>query len=129
MPLHCGLEGSFKKDEGVQVSNEAQYKAVLMDFGSAMPRLATPLTRQQALDLQEDAAAHCTATYRAPELFDVPTGLTIDLARSDVWSAGCLLFAAMYVHLRFVGGSLKCLNLCGLADENMPLTLSIHTIL
>ena len=71
------------------------YRAALMDFGSAMPRLVTPSTRRQALDLQEDAGAHCTATYRAPELFDVPTGIALDLAKCDMWSAGCLLFATM----------------------------------
>ena len=39
---------------------------------------------------QEDAEAHCTAPYRAPELFDVPSHCTID-ERVDVWSLGCLL--------------------------------------
>ena len=40
--------------------------------------------------LQEDAEAHCTAPYRAPELFDVPSHCIID-ERVDVWSLGCLL--------------------------------------
>lgn len=34
--------------------------------------------------------AHCTAPYKAPELFDVPSQCTID-ERVDVWSLGCLL--------------------------------------
>ena len=104
IPPSESLGGRFQDERSGQSSNEAQYKAVLMDFGSAMPRFTTPSTRQQALDLQEDAGAHCTATYRAPELFDVPTGLTIDLARSDIWSAGCLLFATMYVLFRLSSG-------------------------
>jgi serine/threonine protein kinase len=34
--------------------------------------------------------AHCTATYRAPELFDVGAYAAID-GRVDVWSLGCTL--------------------------------------
>ncbi len=39
--------------------------------------------------------AHCTATYRAPELLDVPSYCVID-ERVDVWSLGCTLYHAMY---------------------------------
>jgi serine/threonine protein kinase len=38
---------------------------------------------------------YCTVSYRAPELFDPPTGLMLD-TRTDVWAAGCLLFAWFY---------------------------------
>lgn len=41
---------------------------------------------------QEDAEAHCTAPYRPPELFDVPSHCAVD-ERVDVWSLGCLLCA------------------------------------
>jgi serine/threonine kinase 16 len=34
--------------------------------------------------------AHCTATFRAPELFDVPSHCTVD-GRMDVWALGCTL--------------------------------------
>jgi serine/threonine kinase 16 len=34
--------------------------------------------------------AHCTATFRAPELFDVPSHCTLD-GRMDVWALGCTL--------------------------------------
>lgn len=41
--------------------------------------------------LKDDAVqAHCTAPYKAPELFDVPSQCTVD-ERVDVWSLGCLL--------------------------------------
>lgn len=66
--------------------------------------------------------ASCTATYRAPELFDVPSSCVIDGARCDVWSLGASLFHAMYGASPFQravdeGGSLelaviKCV-LCG----------------
>jgi len=69
---------------------------MLMDFGSAGPRSELPATRREALLLQDLAEAHCTATYRPPELFDVQTGRTLDYAAADVWGAGCTLFATMY---------------------------------
>ncbi|GBF99323.1 serine threonine kinase [Raphidocelis subcapitata] len=72
-----------------------RYGAVLMDFGSARPAAAAVTTRLEALALQEDAEAHCTATYRAPELFDVATYSTLD-GRVDVWSLGCTLYHMMY---------------------------------
>jgi len=41
------------------------------------------------------AQAHCTGTYRAPELFDVSSQCVID-DRIDTWSLGCTLYAMMY---------------------------------
>jgi hypothetical protein len=35
--------------------------------------------------------AHCTATYRAPELFDVPSPCIMD-GGVDVWALGCTLY-------------------------------------
>ena len=40
------------------------------------------------LRVQEDAEAHCTATFRAPELFDVPTGRQV---REEVCTRGLTL--------------------------------------
>lgn len=33
----------------------------------------------QALRIAEDAATNCTASYRAPELYDPPQGATLDV--------------------------------------------------
>jgi len=38
--------------------------------------------------------------YRAPELFDVKTGATLD-EKVDIWSLGCTLFAVAYGHSPF----------------------------
>ncbi|RFU31998.1 hypothetical protein B7463_g4305, partial [Scytalidium lignicola] len=67
---------------------------ILMDLGSLAPT-PTPITsRSQALAVQDEAAEHSTMPYRAPELFDVKTGSTID-AMVDIWSLGCTLYACL----------------------------------
>ncbi|KAH8815099.1 kinase-like domain-containing protein [Xylogone sp. PMI_703] len=67
---------------------------ILMDLGSLAPS-PTPITsRSQALAVQDEAAEHSTMPYRAPELFDVKTGSTID-TKVDIWSLGCTLYACL----------------------------------
>ncbi|XP_059642091.1 uncharacterized protein LOC132284050 [Cornus florida] len=69
--------------------------AILMDFGSARPARKQIRSRSEALQLQEWASEHCSAPFRAPELWDCPSHADID-ERTDVWSLGCTLFAIMY---------------------------------
>lgn len=69
--------------------------AILMDFGSARPARKQIRSRSEALQLQEWAAEHCSAPFRAPELWDCPSHTDID-ERTDVWSLGCTLYAIMY---------------------------------
>ncbi|KAI3454883.1 hypothetical protein Pfo_011546 [Paulownia fortunei] len=74
--------------------------ATLMDFGSARPARKQIRTRSEALQLQEWASEHCSAPFRAPELWDCPSHADID-ERTDIWSLGCTLFAIMQFFLLF----------------------------
>jgi serine/threonine kinase 16 len=92
---------------------------ILMDLGSLAPA-PTPITsRSQALAVQDQAAEHSTMPYRAPELFDVKTGSTID-TKVDIWSLGCTLYACLVGKSPFearsdeTGGSL---SLCVLGGD------------
>ncbi|KAL8277388.1 hypothetical protein RQP46_010228 [Phenoliferia psychrophenolica] len=68
---------------------------ILMDFGSALPARIPVPNRSVALTQQDLAAEHCSMPFRAPELFDVKTG--VDLTEAvDIWSLGCTLFAMAY---------------------------------
>ncbi|ORX39901.1 putative serine/threonine-protein kinase [Kockovaella imperatae] len=69
--------------------------AILMDFGSTVKARIPIETRQQALLQQDLAGEQSTMPYRAPELFDVRTGTTLD-EKVDIWSLGCTLFAIRY---------------------------------
>lgn len=92
---------------------------ILMDLGSLAPA-PTPITsRSQAIAVQDEAAEHSTMPYRAPELFDVKTGSTID-TQVDIWSIGCTLYACLVGKSPFearseeTGGSL---SLCVLGGD------------
>jgi serine/threonine kinase 16 len=98
-------------DDGIQ--------PILMDLGSLAPS-PTPITsRSLALAVQDQAAEHSTMPYRAPELFDVKTGSTID-TKVDIWSLGCTLYACLVGKSPFemrsdeTGGSL---NICILSGD------------
>ncbi|KAI9834775.1 MAG: hypothetical protein M1819_002861 [Sarea resinae] len=92
---------------------------VLMDLGSLAPSPTHITSRSLALHVQDVAAEHSTMPYRAPELFDVKTGSTID-TKVDIWSLGCTLYACLVGKSPFearseeTGGSL---SLCVLGGD------------
>jgi serine/threonine kinase 16 len=99
--------------------SDSGLQPVVMDLGSLAPS-PTPITsRAMALQVQDQAAEHSTMPYRAPELFDVKTGTTID-GKVDIWSLGCTLYACLVGKSPFearseeTGGSL---SLCVLGGD------------
>ncbi|XP_038602764.1 serine/threonine-protein kinase 16 isoform X3 [Tachyglossus aculeatus] len=58
---------------------------VLMDLGSMNRARIQVDDSRQALALQDWAAQRCTISYRAPELFCVPSHCVVD-ERTDVWA-------------------------------------------
>ncbi|KAL3832415.1 hypothetical protein ACJMK2_024060 [Sinanodonta woodiana] len=68
---------------------------VLMDLGSAAKARVYIQSWADAHRLQDEAAERCSMLYRAPELFHVEMGDTVD-ERSDIWSLGCVLYAMAF---------------------------------
>lgn len=72
---------------------------VLMDFGSVGRLEERVSTRQDVLNLIENASQHTTLAYRPPELLDggIRSGdEPVDFVKVDVWSLGCTLFAMCF---------------------------------
>jgi len=68
---------------------------ILMDLGSAREAIVNITSRQEALAFQELCAQDCTAAYRAPEMFEVPSECVIT-EKTDIWALGCTLHALAY---------------------------------
>ena len=81
-----------------------------MDFGSVACSKVVIGNRNEALQLQDQAAQQCSMPYRAPgnvvilfkvhrlpwtELFDVPSQCVVTTA-TDIWSLGCVMYAMAF---------------------------------
>lgn len=69
--------------------------AVLCDFGSAAEARISVCNADQVADLSDDLQEFTSLSFRAPELFDLVSGVTITEA-IDQWALGCLLFAVCF---------------------------------
>jgi len=126
------VHGDFKPQN---VLLAAGGEPVLCDLASCRPIQRTAATRQEALVIQEDAEANCTASYRAPELHDVKTGSTID-GKSDIFSFGCTLYFCVVGKNPFDGdeeGFLKLALMQGAvdypADEKEKVSKGVRSLL
>eukprot|EP01134_Creolimax_fragrantissima_P004060 CFRG4060T1 len=79
-------------------------EVALMDLGSASLANVNISSRKEAIALQEACAEHCTAPFRAPELFEVASDAKITAA-TDVWSLGCILYFLLFGKLAFDGSA------------------------
>lgn len=93
-----GLVHADLKPENILIDGDGC--PLLTDLGSVRQANFAAHTRTQAMALQEQASRMSSLPYRAPELFDVVTGSSVD-ARTDVWALGCVLFAARYYYSPF----------------------------
>lgn len=83
--------------------------SILMDLGSVRPARVEITNRREALAMQDLASQDCTAAFRAPELFEVPSECTIT-EKTDVWSLGCTLYALCYGESPCDGTALSAVN-------------------
>ncbi|NWI69510.1 STK16 kinase, partial [Todus mexicanus] len=77
---------SSRKAMAVQVSALGHHQPIPAPSPSSSPSPSF---------LQDWAAQRCTISYRAPELFTVPSQCVID-ERTDIWSLGCVLYCMMF---------------------------------
>jgi len=87
----------------------ANNEVILMDLGSVREARVLISSRKDALALQELCAQDCTAAFRAPELFDVPSDCLVT-EKTDVWSLGCTLHALAYGESPCDGTALSAIN-------------------
>ncbi|CAI5730862.1 unnamed protein product [Peronospora farinosa] len=94
--------------------NFLAYIPVVTDFGSCAPIYVEAKSRQNSLELQDEANRKSSAPYRAPELFEPTVDSALD-GQSDVWSLGCVLYtmafgSSPFEHPREGFMKLACLN-------------------
>ena len=86
---------AFRDLKPANILLDDSLQAVLMDLGSVTLSTVSIKSRREAMALQELCAETVTAPFRAPELFDPPSNITITEA-TDVWAFGCTLYAIAY---------------------------------
>ncbi|XP_021741087.1 actin-regulating kinase PRK1-like isoform X2 [Chenopodium quinoa] len=94
-----GICNAVADPQNAQIVCDCGGVAALIDCLSSPVRNTVKLCwtrfRKHEFHVEEWAAEHCSAPFRAPELWDCPSQCNID-ERTDIWSLGCTLYAIMY---------------------------------
>ena len=110
---HCDIKVDnilFYGNEDRDDEENSLKRPILMDFGSAVtPTKRRIQSRQDIMEIVEQASQHTTMPYRPPELFEGEIRLVdkdcgshgdladvLDYTLVDVWSLGCTLFAILF---------------------------------
>ena len=93
--LHqSGFRHNDVKPMNVLISDD-KITPVITDFGSVSAERIEVTSRKEALTLIDFHARNTTATYRAPELWDIPSECTLT-SLADAFSAGAVLFFMLF---------------------------------
>ena len=92
--LLSGYRHNDIKPQNILINNNSKIP-VITDFGSTTAATVVISSRKDALHYIDFHARNTTATYRAPELWDIPSE-TILSPLADAFSAGALLFALVF---------------------------------
>lgn len=90
-----GIAHRDLKPANVLLSRPDRHEALLCDFGSVSSARVTVSNADQVAELADDVQEFTSQSFRAPELFDLVSGVTVTEA-IDLWALGCLLFAVCF---------------------------------
>jgi serine/threonine kinase 16 len=90
-----GIAHRDLKPANVLLRRTDRREALLCDFGSASAARVTVSNADQVMELADDVQEFTSMSFRAPELFDLVSGITITEA-IDTWALGCLLYAVCF---------------------------------
>lgn len=95
--LHAlGFAHRDLKPGNILMSSSEPMQPLLMDFGSVAPLEMKARGPMDWRRIWEEAARFSSAPYRAPELWNAGSRVSVIDGRVDVWSLGCVLYAMAF---------------------------------